>query len=238
MTHSSPVPDTFSPLIEKAIEVASVWHDRTYRKGRWRDEPFDSPGEQVLHIPVISHLTSVGMILQRAGWDDRTVAAGILHDMIEDANRFRQSMSYDRLRELIGAPVADLVEQVSEPKIDTDGKKVPWRRRKEVYLEKLRGGPVEAVAISAADKVHNLWTMNQAIDEGINVFESTETRRALSAGPREQLWFFCSVLEIAERHEEPRLNGLSGRLRQEVDRFRVFVSHEEARSASERGGTG
>lgn len=222
--------DTFSPLIEKAIEVASVWHDQTYRKGRWRDEPFDAPGLQVLHIPVISHLTSVGMTLQRAGWDDRTVAAGILHDMIEDANRFRQSMSYDRLRAMIGQPVADLVETVSEPKIEADGSRVPWRRRKEIYLEKLRGGSVQAVAISVADKVHNLWTMNQAVEEGIDVFEDSETRRALSAGPHEQLWFFRSVLNIAERREDRRLDSLCTHLEEEVRRFERWADAKQRES--------
>ncbi len=215
--------DPFDPLIEKALEVASVWHDQTYRKGRWRDEPFDAPGEQMLHIPVISHLTSVGMTLQRAGWGERTVAAGILHDMIEDANRFRQSMNYELLRELIGESVADLVEQVSEPKVDAEGNKVPWRRRKEVYLDKLQSGSVEAIAISVADKVHNLWTMNQAIEQGINVFETTEARRALSAGPREQLWFFRAVLEVAGRHSDSRLDSMTDHLAREVQRFEEWV---------------
>lgn len=220
--------DVFSPLIEKALEVASVWHDQTYRKGRWREESFDPPGDQMLRVPVIAHLTSVGMTLQRAGWDDRTVAAGILHDVIEDANRFRQSMDYEELRELFGAPVADLVKQVSEPQFDAEGGRVPWRRRKEVYIDQIRSGSVESVAISAADKIHNLWTMNQAIAEDINPFKDTETRRAFSAGPGQQLWFFRSMLEIVQRHSDPRLDLLSDRLEREVDRFEGWVQAQEA----------
>lgn len=227
--------DTFSPLIEKAIEIASVWHDQTYRKGRWREEPFDAPGEEMLHIPVIAHLTSVGMTLQRANWDARTVAAGFLHDMIEDANRFRQSMGEAELRELIGEPVTNLVRQVSEPKFNAEGSPVPWRRRKEVYLQQLREGSVEAVAVSLADKVHNLWTMNQAVGRGINVFQSTKTRKAFSAGPREQLWFFKSVLEVSTHYTDPRLNTLRDHLREEIDRFQQWARKKEKAAAGESG---
>lgn len=214
--------NVFSPLIDKAIEIASVWHDRTYRKGRWREEPFEAPGEEVLRTPVIAHLASVGMMLQRAGWDDRTVAAGFLHDMIEDANRFRQKMDYDELWKLIGKPVADLVNQVSEPKVDENGDYIRWRTRKETYLDQLRSGTTEAMAVSLADKIHNLWSMNQATERGIDIFRETENRRALGADPKQQLWFFRSVLEISRQHSDPRLGVLQERLEAEVERFGVL----------------
>lgn len=212
--------DPFSPLVEKAIEIAAVWHDQTYRKGRWREEPFESPSEDVLHIPVMAHLTSVGMTLQRAGWDEHTVAAGFLHDMIEDANRFRQRMSFERLRDLIGPEVARRVRAVSETKTDEDGTMRSWRTRKDEYLRKLMSGSPEAIAISLADKIHNLWTMNQALAEGIDVFEGDEEHRPLSEGPSEQYWFYRSVWQVSRLCDEARLVPLRDRLERELVRFR------------------
>lgn len=209
----------FSSLVEEAIELAAEWHDQTYRKSRWRDIPFDPPPDAAIGIPVMAHVTAVGMLLQRAGWDDEVVAAGFLHDIIEDTNRFGQTFQYEMLRQKLGEAVADLVLEVSEQKYDEHGNWRPWRVRKETYIESLRNGTPGGVAISLADKLHNLWTMNQAIDKGIDIFESTESRKALSAGPEQQRWFFESVLEASALFDDSRLDPLRDELRDELERF-------------------
>lgn len=216
----------FSSLIERAIELAAEWHDQTYRKSRWREHPFEPPAESVLRIPVMAHLTAVAMTVQRAGWDDETVAAAFLHDVLEDDNRFEHTMTVRSLAILVGENVAERVQGVTEPKRDPDGSFLPWRVRKEAYIDTLRGASAEAVAISLADKLHNVWTMNQALQEGIDIFSDDPPRRGLSAGPAEQLWFFRAVLDASDAHDDPRLEPMRERLREEVERFTRLAADE------------
>jgi (p)ppGpp synthase/HD superfamily hydrolase len=57
-------------LIEKALQIASKGHLGQVRKNT--------------DIPYITHPVAVGMILMKAGCRDELVAAGILHDTVED----------------------------------------------------------------------------------------------------------------------------------------------------------
>ncbi|MEP0549158.1 MAG: HD domain-containing protein [Rhodothermales bacterium] len=216
----------FSPLVERAIELAAEWHDRTYRKSRWRAHPFDPPPEVALRIPVMAHLTAVALTVQRAGWDDETVAAAFLHDALEDGNQFRHTLTFERLADLVGEGVAERVLGVTEPQRGPDGKHLPWRVRKDAYVETLRAATPEVAAISLADKLHNAWTMNQGIQSGVNIFADGPTNRKLSAGPDEQRWFFRTVLDTSEAFIDPRLDPMRERLRQEIERFERLTSDE------------
>jgi (p)ppGpp synthase/HD superfamily hydrolase len=209
----------FSPLVEHAIEVAAQWHEQTYRKSTWRTDPFEVEAGEALRVPVAAHVTNVAVIVQRGGWEDEVVAAAFLHDIIEDANRHRMRFSVDRLRELIGEAVTAIVLEVTEPKFDDDGKPMRWRARKDVYLDGLRRASAGAVAISLADKLHNLWTMNEALAAGTDIFVATDDRVALSAGPMEQRWFQGEVLDASSHVSDPRLEPLRARFREEIARF-------------------
>ena len=209
----------FSPLVERAIEIAAEWHDGTYRKGRWSDPCVRSADGRPSRVPAMAHVTAVALIVQRAGWGDEAVAAAFLHDALEDANREGVPLGRATLVALVGEPVVRIVEAVSEPKQDGDGAWLPWRVRKEAYLASLAAGPIEAVAVSLADKLHNAFSMASSLTAGIDIFTSAPGRRALSAGPAEQRWFFEAVLGLSEEADDPRLIPLRDRLRQEIDRF-------------------
>ena len=227
MTDRSATPDAsklFSPLVERAVELAAEWHDQTYRKGRWRAHPYDPPPETVLRVPVMAHLTAVALTVQRAGWDDETVAAAFLHDALEDRNQFKHTLTYDDLAALVGEPVAARVRGVTEPKGGPGG--LPWQHRKEAYLDALQAASVESIAVSLADKLHNAWTMNQALSEGIDIFSDGAHRRGLSAGPADQLWFFERVLAVSEAYDDERLVPMRARLREEVRRFNRLACDE------------
>jgi (p)ppGpp synthase/HD superfamily hydrolase len=221
----------FSPLIERAIELAAEWHDGTYRKNRWRTPLFEIPESEpamVLRVPVMAHVTTVAMTVQRAGWDDATVAAAFLHDTIEDANRYGHGLTYDDLVEAVGLGVADRVMGVTEPKRAPDGRPLPWHVRKETYVQQLADGAPEAAAISLADKLHNLWTMNQGLDAGQDIFTRERnpdgSPRGLSAGPDQQQWYFEAVITATEHHTDDRLVSQRVRLREEMARFDALVA--------------
>jgi (p)ppGpp synthase/HD superfamily hydrolase len=123
-----------SLLLKSAFDWASVWHRGQNRK---------YPGTEV---PYVSHLMGVAVILARHGFDDEVVAAGALHDVIEDC-----SIQRDELARRFGERVAELVSQSSEP-----DRTLPWEERKKRYIELFPAKPWEAQAITLADKIDNL----------------------------------------------------------------------------------
>lgn len=124
-------------LLKRALDHAAVWH---------RDQRRKYPGADV---PYVSHLAGVAVILARHGFDDEVVAAGALHDSIEDAGVTRAEIA-----ELFGERVAELVVHVTE----TD-KSLPWEDRKRLYLEHFAKKPWEAQAITLADKIDNFQSI-------------------------------------------------------------------------------
>ncbi len=214
----------FSPLLEQAIELSAQWHDQTYRKSRWRDEAFVVPPDHDLRVPVVAHLTAVALTLQRAGWGDATVAAAFLHDVIEDRNQWRDHFKPDDLRSIMGDHVVDLVQYVSEDKYDVEGRPRPWRDRKEDYVERLHEAPDDAVAISVADKLHNLWTINESLENGVDMFSDHPDRPSLRGSPQEQHWFFREILSISAARQDDRFRGLRRQLRMEIDRFQRLTT--------------
>lgn len=209
----------FSPLIEHAAELAAQWHDQTYRKSAWRESGFDGPDNASVRVPVIAHLTATALIVQRAGWSEEAVAAAFLHDVLEDVNRYDDRLARRELAASVGEDVTLLVEAVTEQKLDAQGQSRPWRSRKEEYLDGLKQAPAAAVAISLADKLHNLWTMNQSLEQGMLIFEGTPESEGLNAGPGEQRWFFRSVVAASEGHDDERLTPMRRRLTEELRRF-------------------
>lgn len=127
----------YSPLVRQALEFASIKHQGQYRK---------NPVEK---IPYISHPAAVGLMLARAGYDDEVVAAGVLHDVVEDCG-----VSLAELSKKFGPRVARLVDQVSEPSKD-----LAWEVRKQAYRDRLEGAEPNALAIAAADHLHNLQNL-------------------------------------------------------------------------------
>src|SRR5438045_7386901 len=94
-------------MIDLAIEVAARAHYGQVRKGT--------------DIPYISHPYAVGMMLARAGCPEEVIAAGILHDTVEDTY-----ITLEYLRETFGEQVTLIVEGCSEP----DHGSAPWEVRK------------------------------------------------------------------------------------------------------------
>ena len=214
---------TLNPIVEQAIELAAQWHDGTYRKSVWRPPAFRLPEDRPLRTPVMAHLTAAAFSVQQAGFGPDTIAATFLHDILEDPNRFGEYFSQDQLRHVIGHEVTDLVLQLTEQKFDTAGKPRSWKNRKEDYLTGIPSFDPRAMAICLADKHHNLWSMNQSIASGVDIFTSSSTRKKLSSGPQHQLWFFTTLLDASTSHQDDRLVPLRTQFRNEVGRFQAMI---------------
>ena len=209
----------FSALVERAVEIAAEWHDQTYRKGRWSDPCVEVPDGARARVPAMAHVTTVALTVQRAGWGDEAVAAAFLHDTLEDPDRYGHAMTADALAALVGEDVVRIVEAVTEPKRDAGGDWLPWRVRKEAYLDALGAGPPEGAAVSLADKLHNAFSMASSLEGGIDIFSDGPGHRALSAGPEAQAWFFHAALDATRAFDDPRLVPMRERLEAEVARF-------------------
>ena len=153
-------------IVEEAIEVAAKAHQGQVRKAS--------------DIPYISHPFAVGMLLAKAGCTDEVVAAGILHDTVEDTE-----ITLDHIRERFGERVASIVEGCSEP-----DKSASWEERKKHTLEYLRTAPWEIRLVSCADKLHNALTILSARRE---MGEAVWHR--FKRGRKEQEWYYRGLLE-------------------------------------------
>lgn len=103
------------------------------------------------------HLSEVAWMLQEAALDAETVAAGYLHDIIEDCGYTERRLT----REIGSARVASLVEWVSE--LD---RRLPWETRNRQYLKRMQSAPPEVRALSCADKTSNLRDMVRLFAKG------------------------------------------------------------------------
>lgn len=130
-----------SPLTRDALEFASTQH-----AGQKRTDG----------IPFVTHPVEVACLLHEAGYSDDVVAAGVLHDVIEetDANQ-------GELEERFGSNVADLVAAVSDdPSIEDDA------RRKAALREQVAQAGETAAAVFAADKISKARELRLSVEEG------------------------------------------------------------------------
>ena len=125
------------PLLKLAFDWAAVWH-----AGQTRKYPNAV-------VPYMSHVAGVAAILSRHGFAPEVVAAGALHDVLEDCG-----VGYDDLGSKFGVVVADLVRHVSE-----EDKSLSWEERKKRYVEHFEHEPWEAQAITLADKIDNFQSI-------------------------------------------------------------------------------
>ena len=153
-------------LIDRAIEIAVKAHQKQKRKGT--------------KIAYITHPFAVGIILAKAGCSEEVVAAGILHDTIEDA-RIKRS----RIREEFGEKVASIVEKCTEP-----DKRRSWRKRKQHTLDSLKKAGLDVKFVVCADKLHNIRTIARDYRKvGDRVW------KRFRRGREDQKWYYTSLVE-------------------------------------------
>jgi (p)ppGpp synthase/HD superfamily hydrolase len=136
------------PVAGSALEFALARHAGQQREGD--------------HAPFVLHPLEVGSILSLAGYPDHVVAAGVLHDVLEDTDT-----DENELEERFGPEVSTLVRAVSDdPSIEDE------MSRKAALRAQVASGPVEAAAVFAADKVSNARELRLSLSCGLSRAES------------------------------------------------------------------
>jgi guanosine-3',5'-bis(diphosphate) 3'-pyrophosphohydrolase len=121
-------------LISEAADLAARRHNGMARKGRGNE-------------PYINHLAEVASILAEVtdGSDAELVAAGWLHDTVEDTDTTREELA-----QKFGERVAALVVEV------TDDMSLPKTKRRQRQIEDAPHKSPDARLIKIADKISNI----------------------------------------------------------------------------------
>lgn len=110
--------------------------------------------------PFLAHCVEVARLLAQLGLDHTTVAAGLLHDVIEDT-----PATYEEVAELFGDKIAELIAGVT--KIDQITCESREERQAETYRKLLisvfKDGRV--MLIKLADRLHNMRTLQHLSPE-------------------------------------------------------------------------
>lgn len=137
ITHS----DMDHELIEKAYQFAHRYHGEQKRQS----------GE-----PYMVHPVQVALILISWHMDSATIAAGLLHDVIEDVD----ILSNEDLVVVFGAEIAGLVNGVTKiPKMIIPGREERQAESIRKMLLKM-AEDIRVVIIKLADRLHNMRTLS------------------------------------------------------------------------------
>lgn len=131
----------FDSDIERALRAAALAHKDQARKGS--------------ELPYVTHPAHVALILTRVGASKTAIQAGLLHDVVEDCDDWTE----ERVEREFGAEVASIVAELTEEK----GKS--WEERKLAAAEKALTMSSEGALVKAADQLHNLCSLREALEE-------------------------------------------------------------------------
>ncbi len=105
--------------------------------------------------PFYMHPVAVCKIVITLGMDSESIAASLLHDVVEDTEK-----TYNDIKSLFGKNVADLVDGV------TKLGKIPLETKEEVQAENIRkmfiamSQDIRVIIIKLADRLHNMRTID------------------------------------------------------------------------------
>jgi hypothetical protein len=145
-------------VLSDPIVIAAATTAQSDFAGHPRKQPKGFPGEPK---EFFSHLDAVARTLARHGYGPAVVAAGYLHDHLEDLPKI---WNKDRMRQEFGDQVSELVDWVTQ-----QDKGLSWEERNIRYAARLATAPTEALAISAADKLSNISDLIPFLRAGIPV---------------------------------------------------------------------
>lgn len=150
---------------------------------RYAAETHGSQGRKGTEIPYISHLLAVASFVLDDGGDEDAAIAALLHDAAEDhGGRGR----LDDIRRRFGERVAHIVEGCTDSFAEP---KEPWMARKERYVEHAKKLDHETLRVSAADKVHNTYSILRDLRTvGDDVW------KRFKASPDDIIWYYDALV--------------------------------------------
>jgi len=128
--------------------------------------------------PMIVHPINVGQILKQYEFDENVVAAGYLHDVVEDT-----SYELIDIKNNFGEDIASLVCGASEP-----DKSLSWEERKKHTIEETKKIDFRHKAVICADKISNLEDL-RILSEIKGEYDFSAFKRGFES----QKWYYKEV---------------------------------------------
>ena len=143
------------PLIRKAFEFSEKAHSGQYRESK---------------TPYLGHCLEVASILAEQHLDSATIAAGLLHDVVEDTD-----VTIDQVKAEFGEEIAQLVDgvtKIGELKFKSlEEEQVEYFRKMLLSMTK----DIRVIIIKLADRLHNMRTLD-SLDKDKQKRIAAETR--------------------------------------------------------------
>ena len=140
--------------------------------------------------PMIIHPLSVGKLLEDYNYSDNIVAAGYLHDVVEDTK-----YTIEDIEKEFGQEVANLVMSASEK-----DKTLSWEERKKHTIEEVKKLPLKNKLVICADKINNL--------EDLYLKFAKNGQRDFSnfkRGEEKHKWYYTNIYENLIKGENKNL---------------------------------
>ncbi len=133
--------------------------------------------------PYIVHPFAVAYELAKNGADDELIAAGLLHDTIEDTDT-----TPDEIKDQFGSEVLRLIL------FDTEDKSLSWEQRKTATLKALENCDRKCAMLICSDKLANIKDVAENYRQsGENVWSS------FKRGREKQEWLYREYVTVFER---------------------------------------
>ena len=160
-------------VLEEAILFATKAHEGQMRK--------------MAKTPYILHPVEVAAIIATMTSDLETMAAGVLHDTIEDCN-----VDPREIKEKFGARVSALVQSETEGRLSNSPPADTWMARKEESLLMLKHTNDISVKIMwLGDKLSNIRSFYRAYQkDGDKIWEGLHQK-----DPKIQEWYYRTIAE-------------------------------------------
>ena len=163
-------------ILEEAIIYSTIMHQGKVRK--------------INNSPYILHPLEVAQILSGMTDDVEIIAAGVLHDIVEDTDG-----TLGEIEKRFGKRVAGLVDSETEEEYAGEDRAATWRRRKEESLEKLKSGTdIGVKMLWLADKLSNMRSLAGSYGEmGEKIWDHLHQK-----DPEIHKWYYKTIAEYVE----------------------------------------
>lgn len=163
---------TNTELIDKAIIFATKAHAGTSRKGKT--------------CPYIVHPLEVVSIIATMSEDQALLAAGVLHDTVEDCN-----VTIEEIEREFGKNVAHLVNNETDKAATNVPENAEWKERKKITLQRIADAERDSKIVALGDKLSNMRAIARDYDTiGEKLWERFKCKSKTEYG-----WYYCGLAE-------------------------------------------
>lgn len=162
---------------KKAHDFAVKAYSNKYRKAE-------------LDKPYVFHAIDVANKLKKYGFDDNVVAAGYLHDVIEDTEYTKKD-----ILDMFGEDITSLVMGATER-----DKSLSWEERKIDSIQRVRNLDIRHKAIVACDKISNIEDLRLKFGKN-----GKEDFSSFNRGKDKKIWYWKEIYKSLIMGEDENL---------------------------------